>query len=454
MVEEREDVRVGEPTIYNCIQCSSKFKHKFSLTRHIKTIHTWDEYKCDKCESSFGRRGVLARHKFLKHTLQKCGECDFTTNEKCGLEHHMLGINPPETEILIGKSALCETCFSMEETFKVRTFKVKVRTFKVVEGKYPLNALKDYDVKIKKILKKMLERGKTVKSYIGMKIRMKKSGIDEDNIKNHLDVWFEGGIRALNSETCVDLLCEVTRENIMEDFGAYNENGDGWVFERVVNLQLHTVKYNSTNKWKYIPTPKFIDHAVVNIKNEEDDCCFLWSIIAALSSKDRGSFNDPTNIEYYKMMKHKHNLKFGGITSPIKMEDIPEWEEMNDIPIAVYGVEENGEEVYPLYYTKRRDKKPINLLVIEGEENYHYAWIKNFDCLMTCEEIKQNDGEYSTCQCMMYRAREEFIQPRWLLDGGVSECLVGEEVQMDEDVDLVEEIEDLLDMESDAFAHS
>ena len=173
------------------------------------------------------------------------------------------------------------------------------------------------------------------------------------------------------------------------------------------------------------------------------------------------SFKDPTNIEYYKMMKH--NLKFDGITFPIKMEDIPKWEDMNDIPIAVYGVKENGEQVYPLYYTKRRDKKPINILLIEGEENNHYAWIKNFDCLMTCEE-RQNDRQYDatyyTCQCMMYRTREEFIQPRWLLDDGDSECSVGdggEEVQTDdddEDGELEEEIEDLLDMESDAFTHS
>ena len=73
---------------------------------------------------------------------------------------------------------------------------------------------------------------------------------------------------------------------------------------------------------------------------------------------------------------------------------------------------------------------------------------------MTCEE-RQNDGEYYTCQCMMYRTREEFIQPSWLLDDGDSECLVGEggeEVQMDGELE--DELEDLLDMESDAFAHS
>ena len=436
MVEERDlptDCCIKH-TVYNCWLCSNP-------TRHINSDHTSDELKCT---SSFEGKDDSTSHKRMKHTLQKCEECDFTTNEKCALEYHFLTMHPPD--LWVEKSAM--------------DGKLMEHTFKVEGGECPLNVFKDYEGKIKKILNKMLERGKTVKSYIRMNISMgEKNDIDVCNIKRKkklrkTNVWFEGGIRALYSETCVDLLYDLTLMDILKDFEAYNEKKYGWVFERVVNLQLHTAKFNSMNAEKYIPTPKFIEHAVVNIKNEEDDCCFLWSIIAALSSKDRVSLNDPTNIEYYNILKHNHNLKFDGITFPIKMEDIPQWEDMNDIPIAVYGVKENGQEVYPLYYTKRRDKKPINLLLIEGEEKNHYAWIKNLDCLMTCEE-RQNDGEYYTCQCMMYRTREELIQPRWLLDDGAGECLVGEggkEVQMDGELE--DELEDLLDMESDAFAHS
>ena len=33
---------------------------------------------------------------------------------------------------------------------------------------------------------------------------------------------------------------------------------------------------------------------------------------------------------------------------------------MNDIPIVVFRVEENGEEVYPLYYTKKKRRKRVN----------------------------------------------------------------------------------------------
>merc|ERR1712082_85435 len=109
--------------------------------------------------------------------------------------------------------------------------------------KSPLDVFKDYRGKITKILKKMLEKKKTIKSYITMKIRMKK--VDKDGDIIEADAGFNGGIRALVNKASIDFLYELTRENIMEDFAAFNENGSGWIFERVVDLQLHTAKYDS-----------------------------------------------------------------------------------------------------------------------------------------------------------------------------------------------------------------
>ena len=68
-----------------------------------------------------------------------------------------------------------------------------------------------------------------------------------------------------------------------------------------------------------------------------------------------------------------------------------------------------------------------------------------------CEE-RQNGKSYNQCQCL---EREELIQLRWLLDDIINKCVMEErkeEVQMD--VELEDEIEDLLDMESDAFVRS
>ena len=96
MVGERKHVGDGEPSMHSCLQCSSKFKRKFTLTRHIKSVHNPEKIKCEHCESSFGRKDDLARHKRRKHTLQKCEECEFSTYKNHELGDHMMDIHPPD----------------------------------------------------------------------------------------------------------------------------------------------------------------------------------------------------------------------------------------------------------------------------------------------------------------------------------------------------------------------
>ena len=43
------------------------------------------------------------------------------------------------------------------------------------------------------------------------------------------------------SKNDIDEFYEVSKQNIMEDFDTFNENGSGWIFERFLDLQLHTV---------------------------------------------------------------------------------------------------------------------------------------------------------------------------------------------------------------------
>ena len=66
MASNRKDDHVLEPSTYNCLQCSSKFKQRFNLTKHIKSVHTQDEFQCDQCASSFGRMDNLEKHKRRK----------------------------------------------------------------------------------------------------------------------------------------------------------------------------------------------------------------------------------------------------------------------------------------------------------------------------------------------------------------------------------------------------
>ena len=151
-----------------------------------------------------------------------------------------------------------------------------------------------------------------------------------------------------------------------------------WRIKFVEKIFLNTAAYHPIRGGSYIKTPVSIEgkHAIINVKNE-DDKCFMWAVLSALHPVDVHA-ERVTNYEQYE-----NELDFTGISFPMSIDDIPKFEKINDIPISVYTIEEKGKQVYPLYYTKRRDQDPISLLLIEGEDKYHYTWIKHFNRLLS-----------------------------------------------------------------------
>ena len=211
------------PSTYNCLQCSSKFKQNFKLTRHIKSVHTQDEFQCDQCASSFGRKDDLEKHKRRKHTIMKCEECEFTTYKNIELVNHVVRAHPPDD-------------YTEKSAFNRKLVNIK---FKIKEATSPMETLENYRGKVKKILKQELQDKKMLKSYITMKIRMFKP--DPDNYEE-TDAGFNGGTRRLRGEHDIDEFYDQSVEGILEDFGDFNENGSNWVFERVLDMQLNNAR--------------------------------------------------------------------------------------------------------------------------------------------------------------------------------------------------------------------
>ena len=52
------------------------------------------------------------------------------------------------------------------------------------------------------------------------------------------------------------------------------------------------------------------------------------------------------------------------------VKNIDKFEKINDLILNVYGCTEDGREIYPRRITKGRDKKAINLLMIENVSLY------------------------------------------------------------------------------------
>ena len=91
-----------------------------------------------------------------------------------------------------------------------------------------------------------------------------------------------------------DIYNEMVEEILEEINKAEMAEGSGWVFVKVEKLVLHTTRWDPVNAGSYIELPPALKNkkAIINMKNQ-DDKCFMWSVLRALNPKD----NHPERID-------------------------------------------------------------------------------------------------------------------------------------------------------------
>ena len=111
-------------------------------------------------------------------------------------------------------------------------------------------------------------------------------------------------------------------------------------------------------------------NAIINIKNE-DDKCFLWSVLRYLHPKEiHGE-------RLTDLKKYENDLNFKGIDFPVKAKDITKFENNNpDLSgINVFSLNDN-DKIYPLRHNQKDCQKLIDLFHFSEDEKQHYSLIK------------------------------------------------------------------------------
>ena len=168
-------------------------------------------------------------------------------------------------------------------------------------------------------------------------------------------------------------------KEIFNNINNYQMNGSGWYFKEVVRLEIHIVEYKPMNGESFIPLPEFIKkkNAIIKIQNE-DNKCFLWSILRYLHPKE------VHGERLSDLKKYDNELNFEEIKFPLKFKDITKFEKLNpNLPgINVFSINENN-KVYPLRINKKKCKnncqKSIDLFLhSDGEKQLYYLIKKTF----------------------------------------------------------------------------
>ena len=199
-----------------------------------------------------------------------------------------------------------------------------------------------------------------------------------------------------------ELYDEMTNEIEEEIQKVQNAEGSGWVFVEVIKLVLHTTKWEPIYGSSYIPLDPYLANkqAIINMKNE-DDKCFMWSVLRALYPKNKNA----ERID--KDLKSKQDIiNMNGIYYPVNLKDIDRFEHLNpNISISVLGYNKE-EKIFPLRISKYTgcDYDIVLLLLKEAEkgengeikEKTHYTLVKNKSALIA-SQINSHKGKRHLC---------------------------------------------------------
>ena len=299
---------------------------------------------------------------------------------------------------------------AIEEEKRLFTPIKEKSAFKGFTSQYVIKGSPDYDTTTfltiaKPFLINIMASNRNIKARLYLNCVMKRTDPDGFTVIKKF-AFHSVGQKIITEETDPHEIFKEMMDEIEEEVQKVEHaEGSGWVFVEVENLTLHIDIWDPIKASSYIDLPKELKNkkAIINMKNEDNNKCFLWCVLRALNPKD----DHPERID--KDLKSKEDtLNMEGIGYPVDIKkDINRFEKQNpDISISVLGYSKD-ERIYPLRISKftkvkKEDERKYNivLLLIKNGDNSHYCLIKNLSALLSSQVNKHDHKLYFCLNCL------------------------------------------------------
>ena len=371
---------------FTCEQCSKTYCYEMAFNLHKE--HCGKDkpkpFQCTfaSCGKRFARKATLEQHlKEHAHPSQQGGGTKRKTEQEEGqqskkqkLPNKVNGIPPVDEEVSAMKGAKVDAFFKPQTETQRKDQQVFFKETLPRLSAHLVNVLKE-----KKGIKWNLMYHCTLTMH---------------DPYRHVLRRHEGYFRTPHPliSTYPQQLSEqlqMALETVEERMSLFAQAGSGWTLEDNNTLVLEMVDYHPIGGTSYIELPKdlYNTKSIVNVQNE-DQACFKWSILAALHPAS----TNPQRVTYYQPFEEE--LNFNGIEFPMTIDQIPKFEKLNpNMSITILGYEKPekkmGEEketksgLFPLRVPDKREEKHIVLLYWGNKDQYHYAWVKNLNRLLS-----------------------------------------------------------------------
>ena len=283
-----------------------------------------------------------------------------------------------------------------------KALKGHVESFKisVINNKDPLSQLQNTRKAINNHIIKILTSKKGLKFIETLKVTFNKQTKDRITQKT---AYFNSKPQDITNNVMVVEALKLSKDHILNIIAKWISEGSGWTVESVDNHFLNIVQYQPMNGSSYIELPFELQHhmkGLINIKNKDNEC-FRWCHIRYLNPQDV----HPERIK--KIDKEYINqLDYSEIEFPVTTNQYNKIEKQNEIKINVFGYE--NKQPYPIFVSKEKYERQMNLLLITEDENKHYVLIKDFNRFMF-NQTKHEHRKHFCMHCLQCFSSEKVL---------------------------------------------
>ncbi|XP_045777884.1 uncharacterized protein LOC123875870 [Maniola jurtina] len=273
--------------------------------------------------------------------------------------------------------------------FKNRIISYKLSPFE--EYLTPESFLIDNEKYVIKIINNSLKRFQSVKLNFELFVFFYLSKTGEKQLKS-----FNTKYSIISKGTDVHELYLKTINTFEKKISEFQHRESGWTCESMSHLEININKYSPFRGGSYIALPNVVKNtkSCINIRNN-DNHCFLWSIVAALFPQNNNVCRTSSYPHYSEVLNIDGNMSF-----PPSYKDIKMFEKINELSINVYGLDNKHNVTGPLYITTARKSNHINLLYIQKNGKGHYCLIKNLLKLVKRQVTNHTSNMYLCELCL------------------------------------------------------
>ena len=374
----------------NCSICNSDYKkaYKSDHLKSIKHLQKLNPYYCKKCNTFMPLSDKSNHLNSVEHKNKTKQQREATQIwcEDCGKHisnsrHFQSEIHTLRSQNNATKNTFGNTLHGVEIIVNEKTY-IKLRVNPTNHLEEQINDLlnKNYFPRYKFQLSYLAKFSK----YINGEEAVFHKWVKSDFIYNHTQIAF--GTNPNVRAALHNILLQKLDDEQLE--------GSGFVLNGIVNVILEIYKVNDiqASSWVELPEKYRIKKSIINIKND-DQFCFLWCILAHLFPVE----NHKNRTSSYSM--HTNKLILNGLEFPMKIKDIPKFENSNNLNVNVFEL--TGAVLTPIHINKNYLQSQIDLLLFEN----HYCLITKLHCLLN----KDSHMKWVCRRCLTAFSSEDIL---------------------------------------------